>query len=39
MQTVLYADPREDITLDIVRILNEGHEQTEPESSSGTEEQ
>jgi Skp family chaperone for outer membrane proteins len=27
MQVVLYADPKEDITVEVVMVLNEGHEQ------------
>ena len=32
MQVILYADPREDITVDVLMVLNEGQEQPQPEN-------
>ena len=38
MQVVLYANPKKDITLDVLTVLNEGHEEIQTgESSTNTE--
>ena len=34
MQVVLFANPREDITIDVLAVLNEGHEETQTEEPS-----
>ncbi len=34
MQVVLFANPKEDITIDILTVLNEGHEATQAEKPS-----
>lgn len=34
MPVVLYASPKEDITVDVITLLNEGHEPTVPQESS-----
>jgi Skp family chaperone for outer membrane proteins len=39
MRVVPYADPKEDITMDILTVLNEGHEQPQPEAQEITVEQ
>lgn len=34
MQMVLFASPKEDITIDVLTVLNEGHEETQTEAPS-----